>query len=441
MATVYLVSCETYDPNVIAQHVRAGASALGVALPSSGSAVLHPAIPLSHARFAPDARTSPSLIEGVARSLTGASLTIGGQSLPGFPTRYSLGHAGFGPIADRVKAKLVPFDERPFKDSPGAPFGPDGTALQLSNVWQSASFRVSLPRLMGSAFLPFSGALLQALSLLPQHTQQAVHHHLPELLLPLSAAVAPDLIVVDAIQATHKGGEISGQPVELGLLIMGTDPIAVDLVCAAAYGVPEEEMAFVHSSGAPAGAPKSVADVKLIGTISLDELRKRGGRVQRMDPNPEKYPLPKKISVVRSEKSRLASCAGSLTEALAVIERAGFDLSKSRQVALVLGAVDDIPAGTTEKSTVVFLGDTARGETAGYDRVVRLTGRNVAVSQILMDLPFLLDIGNFRTDLGLKFQLARAGARLARLIGRSGGTGEAATGPPRTEGGGGAAAQ
>src|ERR1035437_9538148 len=246
MATVYLASCETYDPDVIAQHVRAGASALGVALPSSGSAVLHAAIPLPHARAAPlppPARPTPGLGGGRARSLKGASLTIGGQSLPGFPPRYSLGHAGFGPIADRVKAKLVPFDERPFKDSPGAPFGPDGTALQLSSVWQSASFRVSLPRLMGSTFLPFSGALLQALSLLPQHTQQAVHHHLPELLLPLSAAVAPDLIVVDAIQATHKGGEISGQPVELGLLIMGTDPIAVDLVCAAAYGVPEEELA------------------------------------------------------------------------------------------------------------------------------------------------------------------------------------------------------
>jgi uncharacterized protein (DUF362 family) len=441
MATVYLASCETYDPNVIAQHVRAGASALGVALPSSGSAVLHAAIPLSHARFAPDARTSPGLIEGVARSLTGASLTIGGQSLPGFPTRYSLGHAGFGPIADRVKAKLVPFDEHPFKDSPGAPFGPDGTAIQLSSVWQSASFRVSLPRLMGSTFLPFSGALLQALSLLPQHTQQAVHHHLPELLLPLSAAVAPDLIVVDAIQATHKGGEISGQPVELGLLIIGTDPIAVDLVCAAAYGVAEEEMAFVHPSEARAGAPKSVADVKLLGTISLDELRKRGGRVQRMDPNPEKYPLPEKISVVRSEKSRLASCAGSLTEALAVIERAGYNLGKSRQVVCVLGAVDDIPPGTTDKSTVIYIGDTSRGETKGYGRIVRLTGRNVAVSQILMDLPFLLDIGNLRTDLGLGFTVARVASRLSRILARPGGGGEAAAGPPRKGGGDGKAAQ
>src|ERR1035437_2046907 len=200
-------------------------------------------------------------------------------------------------------------------------------------------------------------------------------------------------------------------------------------------------MAFAHPSGAPAGAPKSVADVKLLGTISLDELRKRGGRVQRMDPNPEKYPLPEKISVVRSEKSRLASCAGSLTEALAVVERPGYNLGKSRQVVCVLGAVDDIPPGTTDKSIVIYIGDTSRGETKGYGRIVRLTGRNVAVSQILMDLPFLLDIGNLRTDLGLKFQFARAGARPARLIGRSGGTGEAATGPPRTEGGGGAAAQ
>jgi uncharacterized protein (DUF362 family) len=441
MATVYVASCETYDPDVIAQNVRAGASALGVTLPSSGTAVLHAAIPLAHARFAPDAQTNPSLIEGVARSLTGASVTIGGQSLPGFPTRYSLGHSGFGPAAHRVKAKLVSLDERPFSASTAAPVGPDKVALQLSSVWQGASFRVSLPRLMGSTFLPFSGALLQALALLPQHTQQSIHGLLPELLLPLSEAAAPDLIVVDAIQATHKGGEISGEPVGLGLIVIGTDPVAVDLVCAAAYGVPEEEMAFVNQPEGRAGAPKSVADVQLAGTVSLAELRKRGGRVQRIDPNPEKYPLPKKISVIRSEKSRLASCAGSLTEALAVIERAGFNLSKSRQVALVLGAVDDIPPGTTDKSTVIFVGDTARGETTGYGRVVRLTGHNVAVSQILMDLPFLLDVGNFRTDLGFKFQFARLRAGLARMLGRSGGGGEAAAGPPRAEGGGGSAAQ
>lgn len=441
MATVYVASCETYDPDVIAQHVRAGASALGVSLPSSGSAVLHASIPLSHARFAPDARTNPAVIEGVARSLTGASVIVGGQSLPGFPTRYSLGHSGFAPAARRVKAKLVSFDERPFSASAGAPVGPDGTPLQLSSVWQGASFRVSLPRLMGSTFLPFSGALLQALSLIPQQTQQTVHHLLPELLLPLSAAAAPDLIVIDAIQATHKGGEISGQPVDLGLIIVGTDPVAVDLVCAAAYGVPEKEMAFVDQPEGRAGAPKRLADVQLTGTVNLEELRKRGGRIQRLDPNPEKYPLPKKISVIRSEKSRLASCAGSLTEALAVLERAGFDLSKSRQVALVLGAVDDIPPGTTDKSTVIFVGDTARGETTGYGRVVRLTSHNVAVSQILMDLPFLLDVGNFRTDLGFKFQFARLRAGLARMLGRSGGGGEAAAGPPRTKGGGGPAAQ
>jgi hypothetical protein len=145
--------------------------------------------------------------------------------------------------------------------------------------------------------------------------------------------------------------------------------------------------------------------------------------------------------VVRSEKSRLASCAGSLTEALAVIERAGYNLGKSRQVVCVLGAVDNIPPGTTDKSTVIYIGDTSRGETKGYGRIVRLTGRNVAVSQILMDLPFLLDIGNLRTDLGLGFTVARVASRLSRMLARPGGGGEAAAGPPRKGGGDGKAAQ
>jgi uncharacterized protein (DUF362 family) len=440
MATVYLASCDTYDPTAIARHVRAGAEALGVPLPSSGSAVLQPSIPLSHARFAPEARTNPGLIEGVAKTLAGTALTIAGQSLPGFPTRYSLSHAGFESAARNARAKLVCFDERAFKAPAGGPSAQDGTPLELSSVWQAASFRVSLPRLMGSTFMPFSGALLQTLALLPQSTQLTIHGLLPELLLPLSDSAKPNLIVVDAIEATHKGGEISGYSVDLGLIIIGTDPVAVDLVCAAAYGVPADEMAFVDRPDARAGAPKSLDDVDLAGTVTLEELRRRGARIERLNPNPENYPLPGKISVLRSEKSRLASCAGALTEAFAVTERAGFSLAKSRQVAFVLGAVEAIPPGTTDKSTVIYVGDTARGETAGYGRVVRLTGRNVAVSQILMDLPFLLDIGNFRTDLGFGFQFARLRAALSRISGRSGGGKEAAGGSPREEGGGGEAA-
>lgn len=436
MAHVYVASCRDYDPEAIAEHVRAAASTLGVALPASGSAILHASIPFSHHRFAPDARTHPEVIDGVARTLAGTSLTLGGQSLPGLPTRFSLGTAGYRDLTRRIHAGLAPFDERPFQ-AVAVPGAPDGVPIEISRVWLGASFRVAVPRLMGSTFMPFSGALLHSLALLPQRTQSTNHHLLPELLLPIATAAKPDLIVVDAIQATHKGGEISGEAVDLGLLVIGTDPVAVDLVCAAAYGVPDAEMAFVAG---PAGeaAVKTVGDVEIVGDVDLAELRRRGSRVERMDPNPENYPLPKKLTVVRSDKSRLAGSAGSLTEALAVIERAGWSYEKSRQVALVLGAVDDIPKGTTDKSTVIFIGDTARGETEGYSRVVRLVGRNATVSQILMDLPFLLDIGNFRTDLGAGFTIARIRAGLARALGRSGSGTKAAAGP-RREGGGGAA--
>jgi uncharacterized protein (DUF362 family) len=438
MPDVYVASCSEYDPEAIAAHVRAAAQALGVALPTSGSAIIHAAIPFAHPRFAADAWTHSEALEGVARTMSGTKLAIGGQSLPGFPTRFSLGHAGFRGAASRLKARLVAFDERAFRAVAGLPQTTEGKPLEIASDWLDSSFRVSMPRLMGSTFMPFTGALLQFLPLLPQQTQMAVHHQLPEVLFPVVAAARPNLIVVDAIKATHKGGEISGEAVDLNLLIIGKDPVAVDLICAVAYGVPAAEMAFLADAN-PNG-PSSAEQVSLAGDVDLAELRRRAAAVSRMDPDPEDYPLPKKVSVVRSDKSRLVSSAGSLTEALAVVQKAGWDYSKSRQVALVLGAVDDIPKGTTDKSTVVFIGDTARGETEGYNRVVRLLGRNVAVSQILMDLPFLLDIGNSRSDLGMGLSLARIRARLARMLGGSGGGGKAAAGPPRAEGGGGPAA-
>jgi hypothetical protein len=252
----------------------------------------------------------------------------------------------------------------------------------------------------------------------------------------LNRIAAPDLIVLDATRATHEGGELSGKPVDLGMLIIGTDPAAVDLVAASAYGVSDAEIGFLPSATSLGSAPRTVTDLEILGDLSLDDVRERSRRVRRLDPNPESFPLPAKVRVARSPRARLTGPAGALTEVLAMLRLAGISLDAARETTFVLGPAEAIPAGTTDYSTIVFLGDTARGEYSGYSRVVRLAGRNPPVSRLLQDVPFAMTVANVRSDLGWQFMMAGLGAQVARGLARMGGAGAAVAVPPPSKGGG-----
>ena len=439
MTSVYLASCDGYDPDAIARHVRAASDALGVALPRQGSALLHASLPWSHPRYAPHAHTHPAVLEGIGRALEGSSVSIGAQSLPGFPTRYSFGKAGYDKLSRRIGAGLVAFDEGDFRSVSSA--RAQGSTFPLPAGRLDASFTVATPRLTGSTYLPFAGALRQLYTLLPADVQLAEHHRMGELIAVLAAAAAPDLIVVEAIQALHRGGELSGEPVGLGVLIVGTDPVAVDLACAAAYGIPEDELDFVRFARQNADQPSRLSEIEILGDVSAEELQERGVRVERIDQRPETADLPSQVKVIRSPNASQTGVSGSLREAFAVLERAGVPLGKARESVLVIGQAEEIPPAGSDSAAIIFMDDTSRADFKGYTRIVRLTGRTPALARILMDVPFVLNVANLRADLGFGFALARIRGRLSRILGGPGRPRGAAGRPSAPKGGGDPAAE
>lgn len=426
MEKVYLVACGQYDPRSIESGVRAALEGLGIALPDHGECLLHVACPWAHPRFAPASHTHPSVIEGVARALSGTSIVLGGNSLPGFPTRYGFGNAGYFALARRLGARLAPFDEI---GAATAGRASNGQPVLLPAPRLTPSFTVSLPKLTGSTHVPFAGALRHQFSRLPQPKQVADQHRLPEKVVDLLPVAQPELIVVDAVQAMHRGGELSGEPVELGMLIVGTNPVAVDLVCAAAFGLLPAEVDFLQVAAQRGLGPAGLDEIAILGDLDLAEVRSRGGRVQLVDPNPENYPLPPQVKVARSAKARVAGTAGGLTETFLMLERAGIGLDRARETTLVVGQVAGIPRGKSDYATLIFLDDTSRGEYEGYSRVVRLQGRNAPVSRLLQDVPFAMAVANVRAELGGGFVLAGLRAGVSRLTGRLAGRGRA-TLPP-----------
>lgn len=418
MEQVYIVDCASYDPLAIETGILAAAQALGVILPRHQKVLIHPDCPWAHPRYAPYAFTHPRLIEGTALALVGNALTIATNSLSGFPTRYSYRKAGYMDLAHHLRAGLVAIDETPTQMIPLPAESVVDKQVALPDIVLKADFTVALPKLRGSTFVAFAGAIRHHQSLLQDDAQIQGHHHLDTKMVDLLGIALPDLIVVDAIIATHKGGELSGQPVELGMLIIGTNPVAVDAICALAYGLDPTEVKYLQLAAERGYGPIDPAQIQLLGDLTLDGVRERGKRVEHVDPYPEHYPLPSHIKVMRSDKSSPTGTSGGLTEVFLMLERGGIRLDKARETVIVVGQVGEVPPGHSELATIIFLDDTARAEYRGYSRVVRLRGHPVPLSALFKDVPYAMQVANLRNELGEEMFAAIFLSRAARLVNR-----------------------
>lgn len=417
MEKVYIIKSAGYDVQAIEQGVRSAAQALGVTLPlDGGNSLLHVDCPWVHARFAPNSHTNPAVIEAVGKAIAGPSLVIGGNSLPNFPTRYSFRHSNYAAVARKLGARLISFDEAAGRRVELGSQAKVDRKVQLPGAWFKASFKVSFPKLRGSTLVPFAGAIRHLQSLLPQDAQLKDSHLLPEKMIDLLAAASPDLIVVDAIQAMHRGGELSGEPVDLGILIVGTHPVAVDMVCAVVCGLDPAQVDFLQEALARNIGPATLKDVSILGDMKLDELRALSEKFESADPKPENFPLPPQIKIIRSAKARQAGASGVLADAFFMLKQSGVSMKSAPTTTIVIGAVTEIPPGKSEYDTLIFLDDTSRGEYRGYGRIVRLSGRNIPLSQILQDVFYAMKVINFQAELGGDFLLAKVQAFLSKLI-------------------------
>jgi uncharacterized protein (DUF362 family) len=414
MEKVYLLDVPQYEPGKIAAAVKKAATELNVSWEQK-SAVLLADCPWAHPKYAPHAHTNPQFVEGVAEAFKEAKITLAANSLTGFPTRYSFRHAGYGPVASRLKAQLVPLDEVATQ-TVALQNGKVSQEAKLPSMWMEAGLRVAMPKLRQSTLVPFAGALRLFPALLPQKDQLAENHRLPEKMVDLLSAVPVDLIVVDAIQVLHKGGELSGLPLDLGLMVIGTNAVAVDMVCAVALGLDPETVDFLREAKERGAAPVNLGQIEILGDLSLDDLRARSGQVQLADPNPANYALPAQVKVMRSEKARQAGVSGVLADVFYILRNAGISMKSSPLTTIVIGDVSNIPKGKDEYSTVIFMDDTSRGDMTGYGRIVRLAGRNIALSQVLNDVPYAIKAANVKTDLGADFMLTKLIADLRRSV-------------------------
>jgi uncharacterized protein (DUF362 family) len=279
--------CEEYDAAAIERLVAAGMERFGYR--PAGKVFVKPNVVFAGDPkvFGRTAYTDPALVGACLRVLARepgvARVTVGENSAIGFPTRHCFRHAGYFDEVERVaRAARCPVDLVCMEEEPRDTVAVNGVvhrSLRLARSLARADTKVYLPKLKCHCVRKMTGAVKLNIGICCAD-DRAVRHDfmLDEKIVDLLAVGWPDLVVMDAIDV-GVGNEAFPTPRRLGLVLMGTNPLAVDLVGARLLGLAVDDVPYLAAAVRRGYGPARVEEVVLEGDLTslaaLDEQARR----------------------------------------------------------------------------------------------------------------------------------------------------------------------
>ena len=106
----------------------------------------------------------------------------------------------------------------------------------------------------------------------------AMHQSYPMMNLNLAALaplVWPHLAIVDGTVAMEGAGPVDGDPVDWGIVLAGTDPLAVDATAARLMGFAVEEIGYLSYCAQLNLGTAEAADIAVVGNVAPDDVARR----------------------------------------------------------------------------------------------------------------------------------------------------------------------
>jgi uncharacterized protein (DUF362 family) len=214
--------------------------------------------------------TDSRVIEGIVKFLKTRKteeIVIGEGS--GFAdTFWAFKVAGVDAVAEKWNVKLVDLNKDEFVEvNPSNPL-----ALKKVKVAKTAleSIIISVPKLKPHRIATVTLSLKNMMGALASKGSMHVGTSLSENIADLASTLKPRISVIDGIVA-GEGHETSGNPVEMNLVIAGTDPVAVDAVGAAVMGIPPTSVKHLV-----------LAEKKGLGTCNLEQITVLGEPIENV---------------------------------------------------------------------------------------------------------------------------------------------------------------
>jgi uncharacterized protein (DUF362 family)/ferredoxin len=179
--------------------------------------------------------THPSVLKAVGKLLKIAGAEVSCGDSPGYflKCEANLQRAGLKRAADELGIRIADFDE-------GKPVTLKDPLLNsrfvIANGVLEADGVISLPKMKTHQLTRFTGAIKNQFGCIPGMLKGQYHVKMPNpfnfatMLVDLNSLIRPRLFIMDGIMAMEGNGPFSGKPRQMNVLLLSSDPIALDSV-------------------------------------------------------------------------------------------------------------------------------------------------------------------------------------------------------------------
>ena len=230
------MKCDTYDDDQVCQAVEAGVDLLG--------GISHFVEPNERILIKPNVlfgtspqkcvTTHPSVFKAVGRLLKKAGAIVYCGDSPGFgKCEGNLKRASLKQAADELGISIADFDRGKTVSHKEALLN---KRFVVANGVLESDGVVSLPKLKTHQLTRLTGAIKNQFGCIPGTLKSQYHVKMPDpydfatMLVDLNTLIRPRLYIMDAIVAMEGNGPRSGKPKNLGVLLLSSDPIALDAI-------------------------------------------------------------------------------------------------------------------------------------------------------------------------------------------------------------------
>lgn len=278
---VILRSVPDYDPSRIKKVIREGFAELGLAGSNPSRIAVKPNVVMAHHEIAPSAFTRPEFLSGLIAALldgknTRPKITITEKCGAGIPTSRMFRRAGYHALKKKHGIKILPIEESEKKKVP-LQRGKIHTHITTSREIIDNDFLIYAPKLKSNSLTHgMTAAVKLNVGILCDRERMWNHNHcLDEKIVDLLEAGYPDFIATDAIEISMGGNHLTQHGYSLGLIVLATNPVAHDSVCAHIFHLDPHRIPHLRIAHERGYGPLDLSAIDIGGDISLPSLQEK----------------------------------------------------------------------------------------------------------------------------------------------------------------------
>lgn len=322
--TVILRRCPDYDPSQVLRIIGEGIEAFGLAPRIKGNVTIKPNVVFAHHKVAPSAYTCSEFVDGLLDALEHkasgeAVFTIAEKTGAALPTSRMFRHAGYYKLKKKHHVRIAPIEEAKKVRVPLAK-GVLHKDVCMSRDIAQRDFLVYAPKLKSNVLAHgLTASIKLNIGILCDKERMWNHNYrLDEKIVDMLEVGHPDFIVTDGVEAAIGGNQLTEHGRSLGVIVIATNPLAHDVVCAHILHLDPEKVGHLREARARGYGSLDLKDIDLQGDISLDEVRSRTkdwdlGFIPVTD-------IPGNIKVLSGEPYCTGGCQGVLLDWLYMIK-------------------------------------------------------------------------------------------------------------------------